>query len=110
MEWYFDPEIFALEKKRVLEAGPNYVGHELMVPNRGDYRTLPQLDHAKMLVRNDAGVELLSGELAQHLQHREAGLAAVTFHGPDQALVGERRHAIEEIDAQLVGRITDRLG
>jgi choline monooxygenase len=65
--WYFDPEIFALEKKRVLEAGPNYVGHELMVPNRGDYRTLPQLDHAKMLVRNDAGVELLSN-VCRHRQ------------------------------------------
>ncbi|MGA8007322.1 MAG: aromatic ring-hydroxylating dioxygenase subunit alpha [Burkholderiales bacterium] len=67
LAWYFDPEIFALEKKRVLEAGPNYVGHELMVPNRGDYRTLPQLDHAKMLVRNDAGVELLSN-VCRHRQ------------------------------------------
>ena len=51
LAWYFDPEIFALEKKLVLEAGPNYVGHELMVPNPGDYRTLAQLDHAKMLVQ-----------------------------------------------------------
>lgn len=42
LAWYFDSEIFALEKKLALDAGPNYVGHELMVPNPGDYRTLAQ--------------------------------------------------------------------
>ncbi|MFZ1908637.1 MAG: aromatic ring-hydroxylating dioxygenase subunit alpha [Burkholderiales bacterium] len=67
LAWYFDPEIFALEKTLVLEAGPNYVGHELMVPNPGDYRTLAQLDHAKMLVRNETGVELLSN-VCRHRQ------------------------------------------
>lgn len=67
LAWYFDPEIFALEKKLVFEAGPNYVGHELMVPRPGDYRTLAQLDHARMLVRNDAGVELLSN-VCRHRQ------------------------------------------
>jgi choline monooxygenase len=67
LAWYFDPEIFALEKKRVLEPGPNYAGHELMVPAPGDYRTLAQRDHAKMLVRNDAGVELLSN-VCRHRQ------------------------------------------
>ena len=67
LAWYFDPEIFALEKKLVLEAGPNYVGHELMVPSPGDYRTLAQLDHAKMLVRSDAGVGLLSN-VCRHRQ------------------------------------------
>ena len=25
--WYFDPEIFALEKKRLFDAGSGYVGH-----------------------------------------------------------------------------------
>ena len=38
--WYFDPEIFARERKLLFDAGANYVGHELMVPNAGDYRTL----------------------------------------------------------------------
>ncbi|MGH8745500.1 MAG: aromatic ring-hydroxylating oxygenase subunit alpha, partial [Burkholderiales bacterium] len=67
LAWYFDPEIFALEKKQVLDAGPNYVGHELMVPHPGDYRTLAQQDHARMLVRNEAGVELLSN-VCRHRQ------------------------------------------
>lgn len=60
MSWYFDPEIFAREKKLLFDAGSNYIGHELMVPEAGDYRTLAWMDHAKLLVRNDAGVELLS--------------------------------------------------
>ena len=54
VSWYFDPAIFALEKKILFDAGSNYVGHELMVPNVGDYYTLPWTDHAKMLVSNEA--------------------------------------------------------
>ena len=68
VSWYFDPEIFALEKKLLFDAGANYVGHELMVPNVGDYYTLPWTDHAKVLVRNEGGVELLSNVC----RHRQA--------------------------------------
>ena len=68
VSWYFDPEIFALEKRLVFDAGPQYVGHELMVPNVGDYHTLAWMDHAKMLVRSDSGVELLSNVC----RHRQA--------------------------------------
>ncbi len=68
MSWYFDPAIFALEKKRLFEAGPNYVGHELMVPQLGDYHTLKWADDAWMLVRSPNGVELLSNVC----RHRQA--------------------------------------
>ena len=68
VSWYLDPEIFALEKKLLFDAGPNYVGHELMVPNAGDYRSLEWMDHAKVLVRNNSGVELLSNVC----RHRQA--------------------------------------
>ncbi len=68
ISWYFDPEIFALEKKLVFDAGPQYVGHELMVPRAGDYQTLAWMDHAKLLVRNTSGVELLSNVC----RHRQA--------------------------------------
>ena len=72
VSWYLDPEIFALEKKRLFDAGPNYAGHELMVPNTGDYRSLEWMDHAKVLVRNSNdekhGVELLSNVC----RHRQA--------------------------------------
>jgi len=68
VSWYLDPAIFELEKKLLFDAGANYVGHELMVPNVGDYHTLAWMDHAKMLVRNASGVELLSNVC----RHRQA--------------------------------------
>jgi choline monooxygenase len=68
VSWYFDPHIFELERKLLFDAGPNYVGHELMVPALGDWHTLAWMDHAKVLVRNEAGVELLSNVC----RHRQA--------------------------------------
>ncbi len=67
VSWYFDPGVFAEEKARLFEAGPNYVGHELMVPEVGDYHTLAWMGHAKVLVRSAAGVELLSN-VCRHRQ------------------------------------------
>lgn len=66
--WYFDQQIFELEKRLLFEQGPGYVGHEAMVPNRGDYHTLAWMDHAKMLVRADTQVQLLSNVC----RHRQA--------------------------------------
>ena len=68
VSWYFDQKIFELEQKRLFQAGPAYVGHELMVPNPGDYQSLAWADHAKLLVRNAGGVELLSNVC----RHRQA--------------------------------------
>ena len=69
--WYFDPEIFAIEKRLLFDAGAGYVGHELMVPGVGDYHTLAWMDHAKMLVRSSEnaadGVQLLSN-VCRHRQ------------------------------------------
>jgi choline monooxygenase len=67
VSWYFDPEVLAREKQKLFEAGANYVGHELMVPKVGDYHTLAWQDHAKVLVRNSSGVELLSN-VCRHRQ------------------------------------------
>ena len=55
VSWYFDRKIFELEQKRLFQTGPAYVGHELMVPNMGDYQSLSWMDHAKLLVRNAGG-------------------------------------------------------
>ncbi len=66
--WYFDERIFALEKKLIFDAGPGYVGHELMVPELGNYRTQEWLDHAKMLVRNDDTV----WQMSNICRHRQA--------------------------------------
>src|SRR5947207_7267705 len=75
--WYFDPAIFELEKKLLFAAGANYVGHELMVPSVGDFHTLPAADHARMLVRSETGVELLSNVC----RHRQS----IMLHGRGNA-------------------------
>src|SRR6266478_6543259 len=68
VSWYFDPKIFELEKKLLFDAGSNYVGHELMVPNVGDYYTLAWANDSKVLIRNSSGIELLSNVC----RHRQA--------------------------------------
>ena len=65
--WYFDPAIYEVEKRLLFDRGPGYAGHELMVPNEGDYQALGWLGDAKVLVRNQNGVELLSN-ICRHRQ------------------------------------------
>ncbi len=67
LSWYFDPKVLEIEQRVLLDAGPKYVGHELMVPNLGDYHVVEWMDKAKMLVRNEGGVELLSN-ICRHRQ------------------------------------------
>jgi len=68
VSWYFDEKLFELEKQLLFDAGPGYVGHELMVPEAHDYRSLEWLDHAKLLVRQaDGDIELLSN-ICRHRQ------------------------------------------
>ncbi len=65
--WYFDPQIHAIEQRLLFDNGPGYVGHELMVPNAGDYHALSWNGNAQALVRNAQGVELLSN-ICRHRQ------------------------------------------
>jgi choline monooxygenase len=67
VDWYFDPRIYEIEKRIFFERGPGYVGHELMVPNPGDYQALEWTGNAKALVRNERGIELLSN-ICRHRQ------------------------------------------
>jgi phenylpropionate dioxygenase-like ring-hydroxylating dioxygenase large terminal subunit len=68
VEWYFDEKLFELEKKLIFDAGPGYVGHELMVPETYDYRTMEWLDHGRMLVRQPDGVY----DMSNVCRHRQA--------------------------------------
>ncbi len=38
--WYCDPRVFELERRLLFPRAPGYVGHELMVPEPGDYCVL----------------------------------------------------------------------
>ncbi|MGC3963922.1 MAG: aromatic ring-hydroxylating dioxygenase subunit alpha [Rhodocyclaceae bacterium] len=74
---YFDEKIFELEKRLLFDAGPGYAGHELMVPGLNDYSTIGWTDHARMLMRADDGVHLMSN-ICRHRQ-------AVMFEGQGTA-------------------------
>ena len=50
--WYCDPATFEAERRLLFARGPGYAGHELMVPNAGDYCALTSRDNAQALVRN----------------------------------------------------------
>ena len=68
VSWYFDEKLFELEKKLFFAPGPGYVGHALMVPELHDYRSLEWLDHAKLLVHGEDGIDLMSNVC----RHRQA--------------------------------------
>jgi phenylpropionate dioxygenase-like ring-hydroxylating dioxygenase large terminal subunit len=74
---YCDPAVYAEEQRLLFPRGPGYVGHELMVPNPGDYHVLAGRDNAQVLVRNAERTELLSN-ICRHRQ-------AVMLSGRGQA-------------------------
>ena len=66
---YFDEALFKRELETIFQHGPRYVGHQLAVPNPGDYYALPQEGEGRALVRNAQGqVELISNVC----RHRQA--------------------------------------
>jgi len=67
VSWYFDEQRFELEKRLLFDGGPGYVGHALMVPEVDSYHTLEWMDHAKMLIRREDGVDLMSN-ICRHRQ------------------------------------------
>jgi len=65
---YFDEARLLQENNQLFKQGPRYVGHELMVPNVGDYAALPWENEGRILVRNPNGIELMSNVC----RHRQA--------------------------------------
>lgn len=65
---YFDEALFQREVEALFRNGPGYVGHELMVPEAGDYHVLDTELGGRVLVRNADGIELLSNVC----RHRQA--------------------------------------
>ena len=67
---YFDAELYARELEQIFQAGPRYVGHQLAVPNVGDYYALPHEAEGRALIRTAEGpngVELVSN-ICRHRQ------------------------------------------
>ena len=65
---YFDESLFEQEKKLIFDAGPGYVGHELMVPELYDFRTLESFGHGRLLTRQPDGFYSMSNVC----RHRQA--------------------------------------
>jgi choline monooxygenase len=65
---YFDAALYQREMDTIFRHGPRYVGHQLSVPNVGDYHALPQEGEGRALVRTPQGVELISNVC----RHRQA--------------------------------------
>ena len=59
---YFDEALLQREMQQLFRNGPRYVGHELMVPNIGDFTTLASENEGRMLVRNAQGIENVPGD------------------------------------------------
>ena len=71
VNWYHDQAQFDLEQRLIFNRSPGalgYIGHELMVPNAGDYHAVGWMNDALALVRNQHGVELISNVC----RHRQA--------------------------------------
>ena len=65
---YFDADLFGREMELIYQSAPRYLGHELAVPEVGDFHTLLQEQEGRTLVRTAGGVELLSNVC----RHRQA--------------------------------------
>jgi len=65
---YCDEDVFAMEMERIFPRSSSYIGHDRMVPDPGDWRALGHEDNARVLVRTDHGVELISNVC----RHRQA--------------------------------------
>ena len=65
---YFDEALFAREMETIFQRGPRYMGHQLSVPEVGDFYALPQEGEGRALLRTPRGVELVSNVC----RHRQA--------------------------------------
>jgi choline monooxygenase len=65
---YFDQALFQREMELIWQSGPRYLGHELAVPELGDYYALPHENGGRALLRTPQGIELISNVC----RHRQA--------------------------------------
>ena len=95
---YFDEALLQREIQQLFQSGPHYVGHELMVPNAGDYAALASENEGRMLVRNqDGGIELMSNVC----RHRQAKM--LDGHGNARTIVCPLHRWTYDLKGELIG-------
>jgi len=97
VHWYFDERIAALEQRLLFDAGPGYVGHELLLPELGDYHSLGWSGDSHALVRAEQGIELLSNVC----RHRQSTI--LKGRGNARALVCPLHRWTYGLDGKLLG-------
>lgn len=95
---YFDEALHQRELATLFARGPRYIGHELMVPEQGDYFALPAEKEGRVLVRSDAQrIELLSNVC----RHRQAIM--LNGRGKASNIVCPLHRWTYDLDGQLLG-------
>ena len=94
---YFDQDIFASEINTLFNPGLGYVGHQLMVPQLGDYHCLDWDGGGRVLTCHQHGVELLSNVC----QHRQALI--LQGRGNAQNIVCPLHRWTYQMDGRLLG-------
>ena len=97
--WYFDQKIHDIEKRVLFDNGPGYVGHELMVPNPGDYFTLDWQNNAWALINKPSGIELVSNVC----RHRQALMLKGRGRLPHNNIVCPLHRWTYGLDGRLLG-------
>jgi len=95
--WYCDPRVLEAERKHLLAHAPGYVGHTLMVPERGDYHVLTARNDAQALVHGTRGIELLSNVC----RHRQAIM--LSGRGNTQSIVCPIHRWTYDLGGKLLG-------
>jgi phenylpropionate dioxygenase-like ring-hydroxylating dioxygenase large terminal subunit len=94
---YFDDALFQREVDWFSKNGPRYVGHALMVPERGDYFALPHEGEGRVLVHGPSGVDVLSNVC----RHRQAIM--LNGRGKTESIVCPLHRWTYDLEGRLLG-------
>jgi len=94
---YFDDALFKREVNWFSKNGPRYVGHTLMVPERGDYFALPHEGEGRVLVHGPSGVDVLSNVC----RHRQAIM--LNGRGKTESIVCPLHRWTYDLEGRLLG-------
>ncbi len=94
---YLDADLLALEQQLLFANGPGYIGHQLMVPEPGDYFALEAEQKGRVLVHGPREIELLSNVC----RHRQAIM--LTGRGNTPNIVCPLHRWTYDLQGQLLG-------
>ena len=99
---YIDESLYQRELSQLFQQGPRYVGHELMVPNVGDFATLASENEGRVLVRSDRGIELLSN-VCRHRQALMLGGPGTNGRGNAPLVICPLHRWTYDLKGELIG-------